>query len=363
MNDASGSVASGAAIRYPVIGHPAFRVLLAALLFGAATPACKPLLEHLDVALLGGFLYLGAAIGVSPVVLKAGLRLPASTADLRRLFIAILLGGVIAPLSVLLGLRFAAAASISLWLNLEVVATALVGALFFSDHLGRAGWLAVCGVLLASVIVAAGESLAGLLAGCLVAIGCGLWAFDNQLTSLIASINPAQTTFWKGLLAGLFNLVLALMVGVTRFQWEAFALAILVGAVTYGISIALYISGAREMGAARANIVFAGAPFFGFVFSVLLLGEPVSLNYGAASVFFIASLALLFSDRHEHAHVHDALVHSHAHRHDDGHHSHHHPGLPDSHRHSHEHGHEAMTHRHPHWPDLHHRHEHDEEKE
>ena len=358
MNLGSRSIAY---LNAPVIGHPAVRVLLAAVLFGAATPATKPLLEHLDVMLLASFLYLGAAVGVTPFVLRKGVRLPADTGDLRRLFFAIFLGGVLAPLCVLMGLRFAAAASISLWLNMEVVATAVIGAIFFRDHLGRDGWLAVAGVLAASLIVAAGESLAGILAGFLVALGCVFWAFDNQFTSLIASISPAQTTFWKGILAGFFNLVLAAMTGATKFQWEAFVLAILVGAITYGISIALYISGAREMGAARSQVVFAGAPFFGLVLSILFLHEPFSVHYAVATVFFAASLYVLFRERHDHLHVHSELVHAHPHRHDDGHHTHRHPGLPESHRHSHEHMHEALSHRHPHWPDLHHRHDHEEE--
>ena len=361
MNLGSRSIAYLSAIRLPVVGHPAARVLLAAVLFGASTPATKPLLEHLDVMLLASFLYLGAAAGVSPVALRKGVRLPADTTDLRRLFIAIFLGGVLAPLCVLMGLKFAAAASISLWLNLEVVATAVIGALFFRDHLGRSGWLAVAGVLVASVIVAAGESLAGLLAGVLVAMGCLFWAYDNQLTSVIASISPAQTTFWKGLLAGFFNLVLAAMAGATKFQFEAFAIAILVGAITYGVSIALYISGAREMGAARSQVVFAGAPFFGLVLSVLFLHEPFSLNYAVATALFAGSLYVLFKERHEHDHFHPAVVHAHSHRHDDGHHTHRHPGLSKGHRHSHEHTHEPMAHRHPHWPDLHHRHDHEEE--
>jgi drug/metabolite transporter (DMT)-like permease len=341
------------------VKHPAFRVLLAALLFGAATPAQKPLLGHLDVVLLAAFLYLGAALGVSPISLRHGVRLPADKPDLRRLFMAILLGGVLAPVALLLGLRLAAAASVSLWLNLEVVATAIVGALFFHDRLGRRGWLAIGGVVIAGVILALGESRAGILAGCFVALACLGWGFDNQLTSVIASLNPAQTTFWKGLLAGLFNLCLALVLGVTKLDWSAAGLAVLVGAFCYGVSIALYIGGAREMGASRAQLVFAGAPFFGLFFSVLFLGEALAPHYLFAMLCFGVSLFVLFRERHEHRHTHAALVHTHAHRHDDGHHTHRHPGLPAGLRHSHPHEHEAMTHAHPHWPDLHHRHEHE----
>jgi len=360
MNQASSSsVASGASLRLPHIGHPAVRVLLAALLFGAAIPASKQIVDRLDVVLLAAFLYLGAALGVSPVALKGGVRLPSDTADLRRLFLAILLGGVFAPIAVLGGLKLSAAASISLWLNLEIVATAVVGYLFFRDHLGLYGWLAVAGVFIAATILAVGEGLTGVAAGFLVAVGCTLWAFDNQLTSLIVSLDPARITFWKGLLAGFFNLVLAATLNLTKLQWSAFGLAILIGAVCYGMSIALYISGARAMGATRAQVVFAGAPFFGLILSLVFLHEPFLLQYAFAIVLFGASLYLLFRERHEHVHSHSALAHEHRHRHDDGHHTHSHPDLPPGVEHAHPHQHESLTHSHPHWPDLHHRHEHE----
>src|SRR5262245_7394242 len=363
MNRASSAgVISRASVRLPVIGHPALRVFLAAILFGAATPASKPLLSHLSVAPLAAFLYLGAALGVSPFALRTGVRLPADTADLRRLFASILLGGVLAPLAVLAGLGLSAAASISLWVNLEVVQTAVVGYLFFSDLLGLYGWLAVAGVFIASMILAVGEGLTGVLAGFLVAIGCLLWAFDNHFTSLIASLDPARITFWKGLLAGFFNLVVAATIGGTRLEWGAFGLAILIGAVCYGMSIALYISGARAMGASRAQLVFAGAPYFGLILSLAFLHEPFVLRYVFAIVLFVGSLVLIFRERHEHMHAHAALSHEHKHRHDDGHHTHSHPNLPSNVEHSHPHEHEPVTHTHPHWPDLHHRHEHEKGK-
>ena len=359
MNQASSpSVASRASIRLPLIGHPALRVVVAAILFGAATPASKPLLEHLSVAPLAAFLYLGAAIGVSPVALRRGVRLPADTADLRRLFLAILLGGVLAPLAVLAALDLSKAASISLWLNLEIVATAVVGYLFFRDHLGRYGWLAVAGVFIASTILALGEGLTGVAAGFLVAAGCTLWAFDNHFTSLIGTLDPVQTTFWKGLLAGFFNLVVAATIGGTKLQWGAFGLALLVGALCYGVSIALYISGARAMGASRAQLVFAGAPYFGLFLSIVFLKEPFFPRYVFAIALFVGSLVLLFRERHVHVHSHSALTHEHMHRHGDGHHTHTHPDLPAGVEHSHSHEHEPVTHSHPHWPDLHHRHDH-----
>jgi hypothetical protein len=48
------------------------------------------------------------------------------------------------------------------------------------------------------------------------------------------------------------------------------------GAICYGGSIVLFIAAAQRIGAARGQILFAGAPFFGMLFSFLLLSERLS---------------------------------------------------------------------------------------
>jgi hypothetical protein len=134
--------------------------------------------------------------------------------------------------------------------------------------------------------------------------------------------------------------------------------ALLVGALSYGASIALYIVSAHELGVTRAQAVFASAPFVGAVLSFAFLGEPIGLAHASASLLLVASVAALFWSQHVHPHVHGELEHIHSHRHDDGHHFHVHPDLPRGTRHIHAHRHEPLAHSHPHWPDVHHRHEH-----
>jgi hypothetical protein len=129
-----------------------------------------------------------------------------------------------------------------------------------------------------------------------------------------------------------------------------------VGVLAYGASITLYIVSAHELGATRAQAVFARAPFVGAALSFALLGEPLHLPHAAAGLLLVVSVAALFRSQHAHAHVHEELEHIHSHRHDDGHHFHEH--LARGVRHSHVHRHERLAHSHPHWPDVHHRHGH-----
>jgi drug/metabolite transporter (DMT)-like permease len=334
--------------------------LLSALLFGASTPASKALLGSLPPFQLAGLLYLGAAAGMAPIVAleraRGASRL--DRANALRLGGAVLFGGVLGPVLLLAALRLALASSISLLLNLEMVATAVLGVVLFREHLGRTGWLGVGGVVTAGAILASGGGKPGFVASLLAAAACVCWGVDNHLTALIDGITPARSTFVKGAVAGATNLAIGVAVAPLTASWSVLAAALGVGSLSYGASIALYIASAHRLGATRAQAVFASAPFVGAALSFALLDEPVGLGPAAAAGLLGISIAALFRSRHVHPHAHAALEHVHSHRHDDGHHLHTHPDLPASARHSHRHRHEEIVHAHPHWPDVHHRHEH-----
>ena len=335
--------------------------ILAAALFGAATPASKMLLNDISPFQLAGLLYLGAAIGVAPTAARqGGIRLPAR-GDRRnqlRLLGAVIAGGVIGPVLLLLGLRQAMAASVSLWLNFELAATALLGTLLFRDHLGLPGWAGVAAAIAGALLLSLPDGSSGLAAGGLVLLACLCWGLDNHFTALIDGITPSQSTFWKGLVAGSTNLAIGFSLSGFDVSFLPLVAALFVGAWAYGASITLYISSAQSMGATRAQIAFASAPIFGVLLSVLLLDESLRLIHLGAGGLFLLGIVLLMLEQHEHSHEHSAMEHEHAHRHDDGHHDHEHEESTKSGWHSHRHGHEARRHAHPHWPDLHHRHRH-----
>ena len=338
------------------------QALLAALLFGASTPASKWLLGGATPLQLAGLLYLGAALGTAIPFARERrhrVRRPMGRANARRLLGAITLGGVVAPVLLLVGLRAATAGSVSLLLNLEMAATAVLGVWLFREPLGPRAWLGVGGVVLAGALVSGGAGWPGRVAALWVAGACVCWGLDNHLTARIDGVTPASSTFWKGAVAGTTNLVLGLALAPFAGGVATLAGGLGVGALSYGASVALYIASAQKLGATRAQALFAVAPFAGAALSWLVLGEAITAVQVAAAALLAAAIALLLHSQHEHEHVHDEIEHVHDHRHDDGHHTHSHPELPTGARHSHWHRHEAIAHAHPHWPDLHHRHEHD----
>lgn len=341
----------------PAFNGPVMWCVASALLFGAATPAAKILLGPLSPVLLAGLLYLGAALATLP----AALHVRPTSLDRRsvlRLAGAVLAGGVLAPVLLLLGLSKAPAASVALWLNFEPVATALLAWAAFHEHVGGRTWVAAVLVLLAGTLLAAPSGFEAGLPALLVAAACLCWGIDNNLTATIDGFTPAQSTFAKGLVAGAINIAAGLSLGGMPSSNWAVTGALAVGALGYGLSLVLYVAGAQQLGATRSQMLFATAPFFGALVAWTVLSEAMTGWQVAGGTGMLAALLLAATERHLHHHHHDAVAHVHPHRHDDAHHDHHDEGDQPKGWHTHFHHHAPQSHEHLHQPDLHHRHDH-----
>ena len=338
--------------------------LLSAALFGATTPIAKALLRETSPLLVAGLLYLGSGLGLTllRLIQDRGWRPTGlSRTDWPWLAVATLVGGVIAPALLMLGLSRSDAATASLLLNLETVFTAVLAWIVFHEATSRrvvVGFIAILsgGLLLAwpSQSVAWGRVL-GLLC---VAGACLCWGIDNNVTRKISGADSRVIAGMKGLVAGSTNTALALSTGAS-FPAARYLTDILVlGFLGYGVSLVLFIVALRHLGTARTGAYFATAPFIGTALAVAVYGEPVSSVLYLAAALMAVGVWLHVSEHHEHEHVHESLTHTHSHRHDE-HHQHEHTDLWDgTEPHSHEHHHEPLRHRHAHYPDLHHGHRH-----
>jgi len=339
-----------------------FLAVAAALLFGAATPASKLLLSSVPPLQIAGLLGLGSALVALPLILRSDkLVLPwrLESRNRTRLYLSLGLGGTAGPVLLLFGLQLANAGSVSMWLNLELVLTIAIAAFFFKEHVGRRGWIAIGAAIFACTLLTIGEGAAGIGAGVLIALACLCWGVDNNATATIDSISPAQMVFWKGLVSGTVNSTLGLIIAGSLPTPALLGAGLLIGALSFGTSIILYITAAQALGATRTQTVFASAPFWGLALSAVLLGEGITWLQMASAALLAVSVVMLFRLKHGHLHVHDAIGHTHPHSHDDGHHDHGHAHeFPVSGRHTHHHDHGEVVHTHDHYPDLHHRHSH-----
>jgi drug/metabolite transporter (DMT)-like permease len=202
------------------------------------------------------------------------------------------------------------------------------------------------------------DSLGGDGLGILAIAGaCLCWAIDNNLTQKLSSRDPVAVVRFKTLLAGSFSLALA---GATKQPFgppAQIAGALLLGSLSYGLSIVFHLYALRILGAARQAAFFATAPFAGALLAVPLLGERPSGTDVIGALGMVLGVIGLARARHSHLHTHEAIEHDHLHVHDE-HHQHAHEG-PITEPHSHPHRHAPLTHEHPHVSDVHHRHPHE----
>lgn len=349
----------------PAWRHPGVAAsLAAALLFGAAAPFAKLLLEQVGPWLLSALLYLGSGAGL--FLLRRIRRAPAvrlRAGEGRWLAGAVLAGGVAGPVLLMLGLAGLPASQASLLLNAEGVLTALLAWFVFRENVDRRVALGMLAIVAGGVVLAwpAAGAAAGGASALLVLGACLAWAVDNNLTRKVSLADASWIAMVKGLAAGSTNLVLAIALGSAWPSLPSAGAAALLGFFSYGVSLVLFVLGLRSLGTARTGAYFSVAPFFGALLAVTLLGEPVDGRLAIAAALMAIGVWLHLTERHEHRHAHQAVEHAHEHVHGAGdeHHDHaHEPPVPPGTKHSHAHRHEPMVHSHPHFPDAHHRHEH-----
>jgi drug/metabolite transporter (DMT)-like permease len=337
--------------------------LVSAVLFGASAPFAKLLLGEMSPQLLAGLLYLGAGAGLAIVLGgRAAFGISSPEAPLRRhdlpwLAAVVLFGGLAGPLLLMLGLSRTSAASGSLMLNLEGLATMLIAWVVFRENVDRRLLGGAFAILAGAVVLSWNGGGVRLDVGAaLIAAACLAWGIDNNLTRKLSSADPVATATIKGLAAGSINVVLALLLGAAVPPVAVIGAAAVVGFLGVGVSLVLFMLALRHLGAARTGAYFSLAPFIGAVIAVLLLHEPVTMQVVVAGLLMGVGLWLHLAERHEHEHTHEGMEHEHVHVHDK-HHQHHHDG-PVTEPHSHRHRHEPLKHTHPHYPDLHHQHRH-----
>jgi len=339
----------------------------AAALFGLSIPASKALLAVTDPWLLAGLLYLGSGLSLGGYRLMEHRLFSRRSAEASLgptewpwLLAAIATGGVVAPVLLMFGLSRVSAAEAALLLNVEGVFTAVVAWVVFREHVDRRIAAGMVAIAAGATVLAWDPTETVRLSGgaAIVAGACLGWAIDNNLTRKVSASDPVQIAAWKGLAAGVVNIVIALTLGGSMPAAAAIAVAAVLGMLSYGVSLVLFVQALRHLGAGRTSAYFSIAPFVGALIGILALGDSITLRLGMAVALMMIGVWLHLSERHEHEHLHEALEHEHRHHHDQHHRHDHDSSAPAGEPHSHRHTHERLLHSHPHYPDIHHRHGH-----
>lgn len=338
--------------------------LFSAFLFGISPVLIKGISGELPPILMAGILYLGSGLGLLSLRLIRresifnSLRIISGQQKLQ-LVGAIVFGGILAPICLTYGIFYSSAFQVSALLNLETVATTVLAGLIFREHIGGRVWFGKALIVIGAVFISKnGKMDIEFSPASLAIIGaCFFWGIDNNLTRDIEDLPPSLLAGIKGFVAGLFNILLAFLLGQTANNVPDVLGALVIGMMCYGLSLVLFIYALRKIGSSRTSTYFATGPFIGMICAVLFLGERPAIVHWLAGAVMLLGVWALYREHHEHEHTHESLEHSHMHIHDE-HHQHEHGGTEGLAPHEHLHEHKWLKHAHPHLPDIHHRHQH-----
>lgn len=274
-----------------------FYAILAAALYAISAPVSKLLLEKLPPTLLAAFLYLGAGIGIlfinliSCKIKKEHTELPLVKKDLPYIIGMIILD-VAAPIFLMMGLTMTSAANASLLNNFEIVATSIIALLLFHEKISKRLWVSIVLVTISSILISVNgmSSFAFSKGSFFVLLACVCWGFENNCTRMLADKNPLHIVIIKGFFSGSCSLLIGLFMGERVNNLGCIIVALILGFVSYGLSIFFYIHAQRHLGASKTSTYYAIAPFFGAILSLLIFREiPGILFIFAFSIMLLGA--------------------------------------------------------------------------
>lgn len=268
--------------------------ILAAMLYAVSSPISKLLLKEMPPTLMAGFLYLGAGVGMGLIAFSRKVRkVESSELHLTKAeipyTIAMIVLDIAAPICMLIGLSATTAANASLLNNFEIVATAIIALVAFKERISKRLWLGIIFVTASSAILSFEDfsSFEFSYGSLFVLLAAVFWGLENNCTRKLSSCDPLEIVLLKGIFSGMGSIGIGFIIG-ERVEnlWSIFAVMI-VGVVSYGLSIYFYVHAQRLLGAARTSAYYAVAPFIAAFFSILIFLQIPGIPYFIA-LFFMA---------------------------------------------------------------------------
>lgn len=275
--------------------------LLAAAFYAINTPLSKLLLDNVPATFMAAFLYLGAGAGVGIMYLfhwhKEDRAERLTKKDLPYTIGMIVLD-ILAPIFLMLGIKYGTAANASLLGNFEIVATTLIACLAFKEAVSKRLWAAIGMITLSSILLSfeGAGSFQFSYGSVLVILATACWGLENNCTRGISDKSTYEIVLLKGIFSGGGAFVIALISGEKIPEIRYILPAMLLGFVAYGLSIFLYIRAQRDLGAAKTSAYYAVAPFVGVLLSFAILGEKLTGIYFAALIIMIAGTVFVVKD-------------------------------------------------------------------
>ncbi len=277
--------------------------IAAAALYAISTPFSKILLDGVSPTMMASLLYLGAGIGLllvscsRRIVGRESGEAPLDRSDLPYT-VAMVVLDIAAPILLMTGLTMTSSATTSLLNNFEIVATTVIALVIFRENVSKTLWTAILLVTVSSILLSV-DDLSGfvLSPGALLVLGaCFCWGLENNCTRRLSEKDPIQITTVKGIFSGLGSLAVALYLGNPIPGIALVCITLVLGFLSYGLSISSYIRAQRDLGASRVSAYYSLAPFIGVAIAFVLFRESLGWSFWVALVLMIAGTALVTID-------------------------------------------------------------------
>lgn len=268
--------------------------ILAAGLYAASSPISKILLKEIPPTLMASLLYLGAGLGMSIIGLyryktsKMNNEMKLSKKELPYTVGMVFLD-IAAPIFLMLGLKLTTPANVSLLNNFEIVATSLIAFYIFKEAISKRLWIGITLITIAGIILSI-EDLSNFrfsYGSLFVILACVCWGFENNCTRMLSSKDPLQVVVIKGFGSGLGSLLISLLIRECSSNILYILGSLLLGFISYGLSIYLYVYAQRYLGAAKTSAYYAISPFIGGMLSLIMFLELPTLSYITAFLIMI----------------------------------------------------------------------------
>lgn len=310
-----------------------FLAILAAALYAINVPLSKLLMVNVSPTMLAGFLYLGAGVGISvPLGIKKARKKMTNEQWLDKkdlpYTIAMIVLDIAAPIFLMFGIASTNSANVSLINNFEIVATSVIALVIFKEKISKSLWTAIIFVMVSSVILSfeGTEAFVFNKGSLFVLCACICWGIENNCTRSISDKSSEEIVLLKGIFSGIGSIIIAFIIGEKLPEITYVLVVMLLGFVSYGLSINFYIMAQKDLGAAKTSAFYSVAPFLGVGFSFIILGERPALQFYIALAIMIISTLIMIKDTlgnekiyngyvHTHSHKHGDVVHTHEHRH------------------------------------------------
>ena len=277
--------------------------IAAAALYAISTPFSKILLEGVSPTMMASLLYLGAGIGLllvscsRRIVGRESGEAPLDRSDLPYT-VAMVVLDIAAPILLMTGLTMTSSATTSLLNNFEIVATTVIALVIFRENVSKTLWTAILLVTVSSILLSVDDISGFVLSpGALLVLGaCFCWGLENNCTRRLSEKDPIQITTVKGIFSGLGSLAVALYLGNPIPGIALICITLILGFLSYGLSISSYIRAQRDLGASRVSAYYSLAPFIGVAIAFVLFRESLGWSFWVALVLMIAGTALVTID-------------------------------------------------------------------